>query len=376
MNNELPFSKEHAVQIKVLEVKQPIGVFYIGVAKANDVISICSAIERKKDQLEEYIGIQRPLNPARVEEIKKYVKTWDASFPNSVILAINPDNFFFERDIIYIRKDRSSANIIDGQHRLAGFDEVSGKDFDIVLALFPELELEEQAYLFSVINTKMTRINPSLAQDLYAFTTINTPEKLAHNVARSFNQELGNPWYKKIKMLGKKEPGTDAVLSQSTFTREIRNLICNKKDSYEIRHILKINNNKRTSLRKFYSEKEARNLILWKPFIDSEDKFIFTVLKDYFLAVRNVYKDDWDDGSKILTKTTGYTALMSVFNALCKEGFRQGELTRNFFNRYLNIAKESETVKAFISRNYTPGKIGEGELAKDLLVGMKLTDHN
>jgi len=374
--NNLNFSKEDAVKIKTLPVKQPIGVFYIGVVKASDAVAICSAKERKRDKLEEYIGMQRPLNYKRVEEIRKYVSTWDASFPNSVIVAVNPDCYFFEKEknIIYIKRDKGSANIIDGQHRLAGFDQENGKDFDIILAIFPELELEEQAYLFSVINTKMTRINPSLAQDLYTFATINTPEKLAHNIAKTFNQDTNNPWHQKIKMLGKKEEGADPVLSQSTFTKEIVNLICSKEDSYEIRDILKRNRNKRSSLKDFYSEVETKRFILWEPFIKEEDKFIYTVLKDYFSVVSEVYKNDWGDPSKILTKTTGYIALMKVFKILYMKGFEGGDLTQNFFRINFEKAKKGSEVKEFVSTNYNPGGMGERKLAEDLLKGMELNN--
>ena len=370
--SEFIFTKDEAVGIKVLEVNQPIGKFYIGVASASNAVAICSANARNKDELEEYIGIQRPLNPERVKEIKKYVQTWDASFPNSVILAVRSKYFFFEDDCIYIYKNKISANIIDGQHRLAGFDEENGKDFDVILALFPELELEEQAYLFSVINTKMTRINPSLAQDLYAFATINTPAKLVHNIAKNFNQDSSNPWYQKIKMLGRRELNTDSVLSQSTFSKEILKLVCDKGDSYEIRHILKVNDNDRSSLNNFYDTKKSDKYILWMPFVKNEDKFIFTILRDYFLTVQATYADEWDDATKILTKTTGYSALMMVFDKLCREGFKKGELTRKFFEPYFEAAKASGEIKDLISDNYKPGGIGERDLFEDFLSAMNL----
>lgn len=371
---ELSFSKEDAVKIKVLPVKQPIGEFYIGTAKASEVIFICSAKEmKKKDNLEEYIGIQRPLNPVRVDEIKKYVKTWDASFPNSVILAINPDHYFFEGDFIYIKKDENSANIIDGQHRLAGFDKSTGNEFDIILSLFPELELEEQAYLFSVINTKMTKINPSLEKNLYEVATINTPEKFAHNIAKTFNQEPNNPWFQKIKMLGRKEIGNlDPVLSQSTFTNEIVNLICDKKDFYQIRDKLKVNKNDRTILKEFYPIEKSERFVLWKPFVLSEDKFIFTILRDYYSAIREIYPEQWNDRTKILTKTTGYTALMEVFEKLVRKGFEEGNLTKEFFKKYFEKAKVSGKLKDFTSTNYNPGGMGERALSKDFLEGMGL----
>lgn len=371
---ELPFPKNNAIKIKTLPVKQKIGTFYVGIAPASDVIKICSALPRhKKDELEEYIGIQRILNAERVKEIKEYISTWDASFPNSVILAIKKENYYFEGDAIYIKNDIESCNIIDGQHRLAGFDDQNGKDFDIILSLFPELSVEEQAYIFSVINTKMVKIPASLAQDLYALATINTPEKLAHTIARSFNMTTDNPWYKRIKILGKKEiDDIDSVISQSTFTKEIIGLICDRKDSYKIRHILHINKNNRKSLKEYYDLKKADRYVLWNAFIEGEDKFIYTILRDYFMAVKQTYPQEWDDASKILTKTTGYTALMIVFDKLVRMGFKEKDLTQQFFLKYFDKAKKSNKIKNLTSRNYNPGAIGENNLAKDILEGMDL----
>ena len=366
------FTKEEAIKIKIIPVSQPIGVFYVGVAKASDVIKICSANARHKT-VESYIGIQRDLNKERVKEIKTYVKTWDASFPNSIILAINPDQYFFDGDdVIFIKRDLESASIIDGQHRLAGFKEEEGNNFDLILALFPDLELEEQAYLFSVINTKMTRINPSLSQDLYAFTTIPIPERLAHNIAIDFNKDIENPWYKKIKMLGKREEKEESVLSQSTFAKEILSLICDKSDSYEIRDKLKRNKNKRSSLSDFYNDRKSEEHIFWNYFIKNEDKFIYTVLRDYFLSAYNNFKDDWDDSNKILIKTTGYTALMTVFKSLFKKGIEEKDLTEDFFNKYFLKAKLSNKIKDLSSQNYNPGKMGEARLADDFLKGMDI----
>ena len=39
--------------------------------------------------IEEYIGIQRKLNKSRVREISEFVKLPDASFPTSIIIAID-----------------------------------------------------------------------------------------------------------------------------------------------------------------------------------------------------------------------------------------------------------------------------------------------
>src|SRR3989344_7262431 len=194
--------KPPELSISVIRVKQNIGEFYIGKARASDVIKICHAPVRRKilsDELDQYIGIQRELNEARVKELVKFVKTSDAAFPNSIILSVNKEYYRFDKDKICIQLSENSCNIIDGQHRLAGFEPGYDEDFELILTLFPDLSLEYQSYIFSIINTRSTKINPSLAQDLYFFSTLETPEKVAHRIARVFNKAEDNPWYRKIK---------------------------------------------------------------------------------------------------------------------------------------------------------------------------------
>ncbi|MFA5173893.1 MAG: DGQHR domain-containing protein [Candidatus Pacearchaeota archaeon] len=364
--------KEGYVEISILKVNQNIGEFYIGIANAQEILKICSAEERRVswDDLERYIGMQRPLSPGRVKEIRTYLKTQDATFPNSIILALGEKSFFIEGGKLYIKNQKDSANILDGQHRLAGFTEES-HNFDLIVTLFPGLSIEDQAYLFSVINTKQNKINPSLAQELYALAKLETPQKIAHNLAVEFNNNEKSPWYHKIKRLGKRGPFGEEILSQSTFTREIIELICDSKDNYSIRDILKRTNNDRSSLRgKFNYKIETK--IFWEPYLDKRDDFIFNTLKSFFHAVRDNFSKEWGDKDFILTKTTGYSAIIRIFKELYKMGFKNKDLTFEFFNKYILKAKNSGKIKKLTSENYNPGKQGESELYQDFLSAMEI----
>ena len=374
MTEKYPFKKEDAIEIKILAVKQPIGQFYIGVAKAKDVLEVCEAQTRQidyKDGLEKYIGIQRPLDQRRVAEIKEYVKTSDASFPNSIILALNPEKYFIENDILYLLKDINSSNIIDGQHRLAGFFNNEISDFEIILTLYPELDYEEQAYLFSVINTKMTRINPSLASDLFEFSSIETPEKVAHNIAVVSHKTNDNAWYGKIKILGKRETNDkNAILSQSTFTKQIRERICDQAESYKIRDILKRNKGNRKTLIDSFPNREK--FIFWEFYVSNQEEIIYRILFNYFNSIKSVYGKEWDNNDLILTKTSGYIGLMGVLDELFKIGKKNMDFTKDFFLSSFNKAKESGQIKEFTSRNYPPGARGEKLIKDGFLRGMGL----
>ena len=82
------------VSFPVHKVSQPIGEFYVGVMNFQDLCDITRFDVRrmvKKRDVETYLGIQRPLNPRRVEELRKYVNTIDATFPTSIIIAVGSE---------------------------------------------------------------------------------------------------------------------------------------------------------------------------------------------------------------------------------------------------------------------------------------------
>src|ERR1039458_6183140 len=77
--------------VPVLEIRQPIGSFFIGVIDSKRLCDITDFDVRrliKERDFEKYLGIQRPLDNSRVKEIKQYVTTLDACFPTGVILSV------------------------------------------------------------------------------------------------------------------------------------------------------------------------------------------------------------------------------------------------------------------------------------------------
>ena len=236
--------------------------------------------------------------------------------------------------------------------------------------MFEGLDIEDQAYLFSVINTKQTPINPSLAQDLYAYAKIETPQKLAHTLTMEFNSK-DTPWKHRIKRLGKVGPYGEEIISQSTFAKEIIKLICDVKDNYAIRDILKRNHNNRLSLENFYNNKDK--FIFWEPYMQGKDGFIFQALLVFFSAVYETYPNEWKDKNSILLKTTGYSAMMRIFRDLYLIGKGKKDLQKPFFIDYFNKTKKSKKRKKLIVENYPPGVRGEVKLYKDWHKSMGLT---
>jgi DGQHR domain-containing protein len=126
--------------------------------------------------------------------------------------------------------DLPPFEIIDGQHRLGAFaDTEAVSNFELPVVAFHGLDISWQAYLFYIINIKPTRINASLAYDMYPL--LRTEDWLQrvedHSVYRETRaQELtaalwsyrDSPWFQRINMLG--ESGVKFV-TQSAWIRSL-----------------------------------------------------------------------------------------------------------------------------------------------------------
>lgn len=154
------------ITLKVLKVSQPIGFMYITKIAGNVLCELARADIRKLYKNEDYIGIQRELDPERVKNIKKYIATSDASFPNSIILNLASEHIIEEgEDYIVIEKNDKVFSIIDGQHRLSGFEN-NKVFFEVIVTIFIDLDDEKQAVLFKTINSEQKKVNPSFKYDL------------------------------------------------------------------------------------------------------------------------------------------------------------------------------------------------------------------
>jgi DGQHR domain-containing protein len=234
------------IQVKCFEVNQPIGTFYVGTINWKDLLLISFADIRRlgnERSLDNYLGIQRELSPKRVEELKKYVNTVDATFPTSVILAVESDVAEFDpkRNVLKILADKEAAKIIDGQHRIKGPEGFEGdKDFEVNVTVFVDLEIEDQAMVFATINLAQTKVNKSLVYDLYEYTKQRSPQKTSHNIVRILNSKEGSPFYKRIKILGSATPGLKQTITQATFVEALLRYVSgNPSRAFDDRDILK-----------------------------------------------------------------------------------------------------------------------------------------
>ena len=354
------------IEFKCIEVKQPIGTFYIGAVDSNDLVRITYAdrrtIEQERREVEKYLGIERPLSESRVKEIEQYVNTVDATFPSSVILAVTSEDSEYDpaTSTMKIKNEENIAKIIDGQHRIAGLEEFKGENFQVNVTVFVDMDIEDQAMVFATINLKQTKVSKSLAYDLFEYAKSRSPQKTCHNIAKLLNNKERSPFRNKIKILGRATGKIEETLTQATFVESLIGYI--SENPMQDRDILK----RGKSLKKT-DAKELEKLIFRNMFIENKDEEIAKTLWNYFEAVNEKWKDAWSTTKtgNILNRSTGFRALMKFLRPVYLSFSKTGAVIdkKEFYEVFKKIdLKDTD----FNPDDYIPGSSGETALYRDL----------
>jgi DGQHR domain-containing protein len=355
-----PDPDKQTVSFHAMKVIQPIGDFYISSVPFQQLIKISRfdvrRIMKVERPLETYLGIQRPVDEKRKQELREYVNFKDASFPGAVIIAIDTEYCSYDaksRQITIrnwrIGEDVPSMNlgdiarVIDGQHRIAGLENFKGKHFDIPVTIFVGADLADQAYVFSTVNLEQTKVNKSLSYDLFALARSRSPQKTCHNIAVALDRDPKTAFFEKIKRLGfaQRNTGTE-TLTQAAFVEMLMGLIStNPKIDRDL--LLK-----GRSLDRVRPDKPG-NLVFRNLFIDEKDVAIAENVNNYFLAVADRWPIAWrhNGSGNVLGRTNGFRALMRflpfvyryerkindvILKSECDELFRRVNVDDDYFS--------------------------------------------
>lgn len=360
------------VSFRCIEVHQPIGTFYIGAMDARDLVAIAWAdIRRLEDrELDEYLGIERPLSETRVKELVEYVRTVDATFPTSIIVAVQSAHTLFDEPhaVMSLPKMDNVAKIIDGQHRIAGLKTLpGGTKFMVNVTFFVDMDIADQANVFSTINLAQTKVSRSLVYDLYAYAKARSPQKTCHDIARLMNRQADGPFENRIKVLGRATPGMEGeTLTQAAFVDRLLPYL--SENPLRDRDLLK-----RGQEIPATPPERAPHLIFREMFRLKRDQDIALVLWNFFVAVRERWRDGWQrvERGNILNRTTGFRALMRFLRPAYNAFGQPGTVppTRHFGDLLGGVQL---TDADFNPERFAPGGTGEALLARQLTEGAGL----
>jgi DGQHR domain-containing protein len=352
---------ENGISFRCIEVKQPIGSFYIGVIEARDLVRVAYADIRRieKREIEEYIGVERPLSPGRVAELKQFVNTVDASFPTDVILAVKSEKAEYEpgTSTMTLANEREVAKIIDGQHRIAGLEAFEGESFQMIATIFIDMDMEDQAMIFATINLKQTKVNKSLAYDLYEYAVARSPQKTCHNIAKLLNNTPLSPFVGRIKILGLASGRATEILTQAAFVDRLIRYISRDpmKDRDDIKRGRKL---------RLADGADSARLIFRNLFVAERDAEIARVIWNYFDAVRRRWPHAWDrvERGNVLNRTTGFAALMRFLRPAYLRLATSSAVVPRTEAFYSLFAGLELTDESFAPERFLPGSSGEADL--------------
>lgn len=391
---------DKTLNLRVLKVEQPIGTFYIASVKAKDLVEVSYSDVRRlaEDQrdLEKYLGIQRPVSPKRIKDIKKYIQGNDATFPTSIILSVDEKCAEFDESSgvlklqPYIPELGSSdeeipfgriAKVIDGQHRIAAFidDERNWSfdfpesSFDLNVSIFVGADVSEQANIFATVNLAQTKVNKSLVYDLTELARTASPYKTCHNVAVALDEEPTSPFFERIKRLGTATPNrVKEPLTQASFVESLVKFI--SPDPVSDRNDLlagkKLKYASFVELQKF----PFRNL-----FIEDKEVDIAEIIYNYFTAVCEKWPDSWaaiERTGNLLPRSNAFKAFMvylreDVYPKLARDDYGRIPSVYEFAQAFshINVLDEDFTI-----RNFAPGSGGQSKFLKMLRGEIELSD--
>ncbi len=363
---------------KALKVEQPLGPFWVAVLPYELLNKTCQSEPLRIDEREsmgyDLMGIQRKEKIRRLKEIGRYIDTVEAAFPNTIIIAANtsPEDMVSpEEDSrgdcwsvrdkgenvweLRIPTGKKISTIIDGQHRLHGFEYASRAEMDLLCSIYLDLPKAYQAYLFATINFNQQKVERSLAYELFGFNLDDepedtwSPEKAAVYLSRRMNTAEDSPFRHHIFLAAQDDDTLSKVkasdvqwaVSTATVVDGILRLISkNPRRDRDTMHKIALGKGRsRSILATIEDDSPLRQL-----YIKVNDRAIYLILINFFAAVDRVFWKNAKDNSYIF-KTVGIQALFQVLRKILPDILKGADIRMEVFANTLSSAGHIDFTK-------------------------------
>lgn len=371
------------LKLKVLEIKQPLGIFYVTKIKASDLLNIVEADPYRAQDDGRFSGIQRPERKDRLKEIANYLMGVESAMPNSIIIAGNTNteqddqekwSILSENDNKYLIIPTMTINgsIIDGQHRLKGFDLIpyeNREKYELLCSIYLDLPNPYQAYLFATININQKTVDKSLAYELYGYNLDDenpvswSPEKLAVFLTRKLNFDKESIFFNHILIAAENDEilfevspkDQDWCISTASIVDGILSLISSKPKR------------DRDLLQRAFVDKRRRILLLADNtplrdyYLKGNDKLIYSIIVNFF----NASFDKLYIKGTYLYKTVGIQAQFGVLKLILEKNLvKDKDISVNYFSNILVKCKSID----FSDNFFTASGLGRSRILNSILL--------
>jgi len=272
--------KPDTIKSPCIQINQGDKVFYLTKLPANALTQISYAAIR--GQTDEEGAVQRMLSPSRITSIKNFVLQ-GGDFPNALVLNWVSDNNKIEHsdNSLIFTIDEHSAQIIDGQHRIAGIrSAIAAKpligELELPVVIYQNLSTKQCADIFLSINTEQKPVPRSLVFDLYGIASdeiVDPAAVRARDIAMYLNEEEQSPYQGQMKLPG--APTRKGGIALSTAVSTIKPLV-EEKGVFELIDVIEL---------------------------QGQRQVVFNLFK----ALQENYKDKWWDRSNAFMYAAGFT---------------------------------------------------------------------
>lgn len=392
------------MKFHALQIRQPIGDFYLTAIPASILLKVCFSVPHTRHSSDEEgnvkdVGNQRKMVKQRLTSIAQYLQTREATLPGTIIIAANCErdgsivdpldkrsgfrwSISADKNVgnlyeLDIPSDQPLAAVVDGQHRLWGFQNLSkvAEDFMIPCAVFIDLPSPQQASIFATINFNQRPVNKSQTYELFGYNLDDepesswSPEKLAVFFARKLNADPESPFLNHIKVAAI----DDRVLSELA-RRSQKEWAVSTATIVEcvLKLITKHPQAERDELHKYPLDKRNRNVLraldeslsrrpssapVFRDYYLSGDKdiVIYKTIINFFTVVRELF---WKSGlSTPLKKTAGVQALFLVLSEiLTKKLYDKRDFRKEAFARILEQARDFDFTQQIFHESSAKGR--------------------
>ena len=374
------------IAFPAIRVLHPLGEFYLTAIPADFLLAVCFSHRHVRHDADSIghvrdKGHQRRLDPKRLNDIARYLETQDAALPGTIILAANctPNGDLLEAnendaasrrwrivpnvggDVEVVRLEIPSkeklAAVVDGQHRLWGFESVSDelKRTSLPCAVFLDLPTPQQAAIFATINFNQKPVNKSQTYELFGYNLDDEPErswspdKLAVFFARKLNVDAASPFRDHIKVAAQDDRVLDEItkarqkewsVSTATIVEGILALVSkNPRLDRDTLHRNPVDARSRKDLIGLDAHGEQPP---FRRFYLAEDRdiVIYRALINFFSAANEVF---WaglkKDSKSLIRKTAGVQALFRVLRELLPDQLEKEDLQQSTWKSVLEKAE-------------------------------------
>ena len=272
-------------QFPFISVKQKEHSFKLTTIPAGLLTRISYAAVRRKD--DEEGAVQRVLNTSRISGVKDFaLKMGD--FPASIVLNWVDKTLSISNGSIEISDIPKQAQIIDGQHRVAGLraaieEDSSVANYEIPVAIYENLDTANSARIFISINTEQRPAPKSLVFDLYGVTAsdLMDPAAIRASDIVGYLSADGQPYRDWIKLPNQERQRGGVALS--TAVTAIKPLV------------------------------DAKGIL--EQIGASELETQKAIFSNFFCAIRSKYGHHWNDRSNAFIYASGFIGAIDFFRS-------------------------------------------------------------